>query len=82
MLDDGVVMEVRHRNPLDFIDVYPKRIKIALASGMPRFCGGLTGYFGYDAVRDIEPKLVKECPPDTLGCADILLLQCEEQAAE
>jgi anthranilate synthase component 1 len=48
--------------------------------GLPRFCGGLAGYFGYDTVRHIERKLEKSCPPDTLGCPDILLLQCEELA--
>jgi anthranilate synthase component 1 len=47
---------------------------------MPRFCGGLAGYFGYDAVRYIEKKLEKSCPPDTLDTPDILLLQCEELA--
>jgi hypothetical protein len=44
------------------------------------FCGGLAGYFGYDTVRHIEKKLETTCPPDTLGCPDILLLQCEELA--
>jgi anthranilate synthase component 1 len=31
-------------------------------------------------VRHIEKKLEKSCPPDTLHCPDILLLQCEELA--
>ena len=53
---------------------------MALRPGLPRFCGGLAGYFGYDAVRYIEKKLERSCPPDTLGCPDILLLQCEELA--
>jgi anthranilate synthase component 1 len=47
---------------------------------MPRFCGGLAGYFGYDTVRYIEKKLAASCPPDSLGCPDIVLLQCEELA--
>jgi len=47
---------------------------------LPRFCGGLAGYFGYDAVRYIEKKLQATCPPDELGTPDILLLQCEELA--
>ncbi|MEO6623582.1 MAG: chorismate-binding protein, partial [Burkholderiaceae bacterium] len=51
-----------------------------LRPGLPRFCGGLAGYFGYDSVRHIEKKLAATCPPDTLGCPDILLLQCEELA--
>jgi anthranilate synthase component 1 len=53
---------------------------VALRPGLPRFCGGLAGYFGYDAVRYIEKKLENTCPPDTLGTPDILLLQCEELA--
>jgi anthranilate synthase component 1 len=77
---DGVVVETNHGNPLDFIAAYQQRFKVALRPGLPRFCGGLAGYFGYDAVRYIEKKLEHTCPPDTLGTPDILLLQCEELA--
>lgn len=77
---DGSVLETHQGNPLDFIAAYQKRFKVALRPGLPRFCGGLAGYFGYDAVRHIEKKLQDTCPPDTLGCPDILLLQCEELA--
>ena len=77
---DGAVVETNHGNPLDFIAAYQQRFKVALRPGLPRFCGGLAGYFGYDAVRYIEKKLENSCPPDTLGTPDILLLQCEELA--
>ena len=77
---DGTVVETATGNPLDFIADYQKRFKVALRPGLPRFCGGLAGYFGYDAVRYIEKKLETTCPPDTLGTPDILLLQCEELA--
>jgi anthranilate synthase component 1 len=80
VVTDGVVTETSTTNPLDFIAAYQKRFKVALRPGLPRFCGGLAGYFGYDTVRYIEKKLEKTCPPDTLGCPDILLLQCEELA--
>ena len=80
VVTDGVVVETASGNPLDFIAEYQKRFKVALRPGLPRFCGGLAGYFGYDAVRYIEKKLEASCPPDTLGCPDILLLQCEELA--
>ena len=76
----GVVQEVARGNPLDFIEQYQARFKVALLPGMPRFCGGLAGYFGYDTVRHIEKKLQHGCPPDALGTPDILLLQCEELA--
>ncbi len=84
LLRDGVVIESadaeRYPNPLDFIADYQKRFKVALRPGLPRFCGGLAGYFGYDTVRHIEKKLAASCPPDDLGCPDILLLHCEELA--
>ena len=77
---DGVVVETATGNPLDFIAAYQQRFKVALRPGLPRFCGGLAGYFGYDTVRYIEKKLEKTCPPDQIGLPDILLLQCEELA--
>jgi len=80
VVTDDVVVETSHQNPLDFVAQYHQRFKVALQPGLPRFCGGLAGYFGYDTVRHIEKKLVHSCPPDTLGCPDILLLQCEELA--
>ena len=80
VVTDGVVVETSTANPLDFIASYQQRFKVALRPGLPRFCGGLAGYFGYDAVRYIEKKLQDTCPPDELGCPDILLLQCEELA--
>lgn len=76
----GKVVETSQANPLDFIAAYQRRFKVALQPGLPRFCGGLAGYFGYDAVRHIEKKLEHTCPPDELACPDILLLQCEELA--
>lgn len=80
VVTDGEVVESARGNPLDFVEAYQKRFKVALRPGLPRFCGGLAGYFGYDTVRHIEKKLEKSCPPDTLHCPDILLLQCEELA--
>ena len=80
VVTDGAVVETSDRNPLDFIADYQSRFKVALRPGLPRFCGGLAGYFGYDVVRYIEKKLEATCPPDELHCPDILLLQCEELA--
>jgi anthranilate synthase component I len=77
---DGVLVETLPGNPLDAIAAFQGRFKVALRPGLPRFCGGLAGYFGYDTVRYIEKKLEASCPPDTLGCPDIMLLLCEELA--
>ena len=58
-MTDGEVVETHDGNPLDFIAAYQQRFKVALRPGLPRFCGGLAGYFGYDAVRHIETKLAQ-----------------------
>ena len=80
VVTNGQVVEVHEGNPLDFIAEYQRRFKVALRPGMPRFCGGLAGYFGYDAVRFIEPRLAKTSKPGGIDTPDILLLQCEELA--
>ncbi len=80
VVTDGVVVETHDGNPLDFIASYQQRFKVALKPGLPRFCGGLAGYFGYDAVRYIEPKLAKTFKLGGIDTPDIQLLQCEELA--
>jgi len=80
VVTDGAVVETHEGNPLDFIAAYQQRFKVALRPGLPRFCGGLAGYFGYDAVRYIEPKLAKTAKPDSIGMPDVMLLQTEELA--
>ncbi|MEP7282523.1 MAG: anthranilate synthase component I [Rubrivivax sp.] len=80
VLTDGAVVETHDGNPLDFIGAYLQRFRVALRPGLPRFCGGLAGYFGYDAVRCIEPRLAQAPKDGGLGTPDILLLQTEELA--
>jgi anthranilate synthase component 1 len=77
---DGRVVETHEGNPLDFIAAYQKRFKVALRPGLPRFCGGLAGYFGYDTVRMIEPRLARTRKSGGIGTPDLLLLQTEELA--
>jgi anthranilate synthase component 1 len=67
-------------NPLDFIKDYQSRFKVAPLPGLPRFTGGLAGYFGYDTVRYIEPRLAAVQKPDILGTPDILLILTEQLA--
>ena len=80
VVTDGNVVEVNHDNPLDFVDAYFKRFKVAVPPGLPRFCGGLAGYFGYDTVRYIESRLAKHNLPDELNLPDIYLMLTEELA--
>jgi anthranilate synthase component 1 len=77
---DGTVVETHEGDPIEFIRLYQERFKVAQRPGLPRFCGGLAGYFGYDAVRFIEKKLEGGAPNDDLGLPDIQLLLTEEVA--
>ncbi len=80
VVTDGQVVQTHEGNPLDFIKAWQQRFKPALRPGLPRFCGGLAGYFGYDAVRYMEPRLAKTWKSGGLDTPDIQLLQCEELA--
>jgi anthranilate synthase component 1 len=76
---DGRVVQADQGDPLAFIERYLAQFKVAVRPGLPRFCGGLAGYFGYDTVRLIEKKLAQP-KPDDLGLPDIHLLLTEELA--
>jgi anthranilate synthase component I len=76
-----VIERSDHPDPLDFVRDYLARFRAAEVPGLPRFRGGLVGYFGYDTVRWIEPRLGGGWQkPDPLGCPDMLLLVCDELA--
>jgi anthranilate synthase component I len=75
---DGEVLEnVTHDNPLVWIEAFKGRYKVPDIEQLPRFSGGLVGYFGYETVAYIEPRLRAD-KPDPLGCPDILLMVSEE----
>lgn len=68
-------------DPLAWVEALHNAVQAAPVSDMPtlpRFLGGLVGYFGYDTIRYIEPRLA-QCPnPDPLAAPDILLMESEE----
>ena len=76
---DGDLLEtVTHDNPLVWIEQFTQRYKVPDLADLPRFNGGLVGYFGYETIRYIEPRLNGVEKPDPLGCPDILLMVSEE----
>ncbi|MCC7216965.1 MAG: anthranilate synthase component I [Burkholderiales bacterium] len=81
--EDGRVRETFDGDPLAFVEAFRARYRAAPLPGLPRFCGGLAGIFGYDVVRHIETKLAHTGKPPTPGLADVpdlLLLLTEELA--
>ncbi|HVG03756.1 MAG TPA: anthranilate synthase component I [Burkholderiaceae bacterium] len=79
IVESGVVTKTIDGDPLTAVQRYADQFKVAVRPGLPRFAGGLAGYFGYDTVRVIEKKLAQP-KPDDLGVPDILLLLAEEVA--
>ena len=76
---DGVVIEeASMADPLAFVEAFQARYTAPDIEGLPAFFGGLVGYFGYDTVRYVEPKLKVSTPPDQLDTPDILLMVSEE----
>jgi anthranilate synthase component 1 len=67
-------------DPLDFVQSYLDRYKTAEDPRLPRFCGGLVGYFGYEIVQYIEKRVGRAPKADPLGVPDIVLLVSEEIA--
>ncbi len=65
-------------DPLAYVENFQRQYHIPEVEGLPVFHGGLVGYFGYDAVRYVEPKLRDSMPPDQLETPDILLMVSEE----
>ena len=76
--DGQIVESLEHEDPLEFVKEFQARYIVAQPEDLPRFNGGLVGYFGYDTVRYIEPRLKKSVPKDELGNPDILLMVSDE----
>ncbi len=73
-----LIEEVEVEDPLAWIEDFRLKFKVPEVEGLPRFTGGLVGYFGYDTIRYIEPRLAESPNPDPLGTPDILLMVSDE----
>jgi anthranilate synthase component 1 len=76
--DNKVIESTVAGDPLAWIESFQARYRAPELPDLPRFNGGLVGYFGYDAVRYIEPRLATFDKPDLIGCPDILLMVSDE----
>jgi anthranilate synthase component 1 len=67
-------------DPLAEVERFRQLFSMPNTPDLPRFTGGLVGYFGYDTVRFVEPRLAASAPADELGTPDILLMASDEVA--
>ncbi|WP_330924840.1 anthranilate synthase component I [Candidatus Sororendozoicomonas aggregata] len=76
--DSTVVESHTVDDPLAFVKAFQQRYRVAELPHPQRFNGGLVGYFSYDTVRYIEPRLKATTPQDTIGTPDILLMVSDD----
>lgn len=72
-----IIHEEESEDPLQVIENYMNDYRVPALTGIPRFTGGLVGYFAYDTIRYIEPKLGVN-KEDPLQCPDILLMVSDQ----
>ncbi len=65
-------------NPLDWVQKFLKQFHVPEISDLPRFTGGVVGYFGYETIQYIEPRLKTAAKPDVLQAPDIFLMVSKE----
>ena len=76
--DGDVVESTTVDDPMQAVREFQNRYSVPNVPDMPRFTGGLVGYFGYDTVRYIEPHLGPSHKPDPINAPDILLMVSDE----
>ena len=78
IVDGDVTGATEVEDPLAWIEEFQRRFKVPVLDNQPIFDGGLVGYFGYDTIRYIEPRLAGVEKDDPIGVPDILLMVCDE----
>ena len=79
--EHGEVVETREvDDPLAEVERLRALHAVPKLDGLPGFTGGLVGWFGFECIEYIEPRLRANPKPDELGTPDILLMLSEELA--
>ncbi|MEO6075774.1 MAG: chorismate-binding protein, partial [Dokdonella sp.] len=77
----GEVIEQRDLDdPLAEVERLRSTYRVPQLPELPAFSGGLVGYFGFETVGWIEPRVRALDKPDQLGTPDALLMLSEEVA--
>ncbi|MEN8820333.1 MAG: anthranilate synthase component I [Abyssibacter sp.] len=79
-LGDTELERFESDDPLGWVQAFADAYQVPDLPGLPRLTSGLVGYFGYDIVRLIEPRLAGVDKPDPIDNPDILLMVAERLA--
>jgi len=80
---NGVAQQTLNSDaPLDWVRQYAAKFNVPEVDGLPRFSGGLVGYFGYETIHYIEPKVAqnsaKQAKDDPINSPDVVLMVSED----
>jgi len=78
--DGKIVESCSTEDPFAFIEQFQARYSIPELDELPRFNGGLVGYFSYDTVRYVEHRIAGTAPADNVHTPDIVLMVSEQVA--
>ncbi|WP_313927976.1 anthranilate synthase component I [Pseudoxanthomonas sp.] len=79
--DHGQLVETREvADPFAEVEALRAAYAVPKLDGLPGFTGGLVGWFGFECIGYVEPRLATGDKPDELGTPDILLMLSEEVA--
>lgn len=79
--DHGEIVETREVvDPFAEVEALRVAYSVPKLDGLPGFTGGLVGWFGFECIGYIEPRLASDDKPDELDTPDILLMLSEELA--
>ena len=70
--------EIQVEDPLAWVQDFVHQFKVPDIPELPRFTGGVVGYFGYETIQYIEPRLAGTQKPDVLQTPDIFLMVSKE----
>ncbi len=66
------------QDPLTWVQNFLQQFSVPEIPELPRFTGGVVGYFGYETIQYIEPRLQNDPKPDVLQTPDIFLMVSKE----
>ena len=77
-ISNKLIEDVETNNPIDWIEEFQKKFNVPSDSNLPKFQGGLVGYFGFDTVKYFEPAIKATMQKDDMDTPDICLIVSKE----
>ena len=77
-ISNKLVEDIETNNPIDWIEEFQKKFNVPSDSNLPKFQGGLVGYFGFDTVKYFEPAIKATMQKDDMDTPDICLIVSKE----